>query len=67
MHMAAELKAGKAALLEALPAGARREAEAFFSAHGSVEAAQDLRHALMRGAARKLLAVGDFPFVEALG
>ena len=55
--MADQLKEGKAALVACLPPATAREAEAYFSPRGTVEAARDLRDTLFRGAARKLLAV----------
>ena len=81
MHMAEELRAGKAELIAVLhrqPAprssaagesgggdrqsavgSALREAEHFFSPRGALEAVLDLRDTLFRGAARKLLEVGE--------
>ncbi len=56
--MVEELRAGRVALLALLPAGEHlREAEHFFSPRGTLEAVQDLKDTLFRGAARKLMGV----------
>ncbi len=57
MHMAEEFKAGRTAILSCLGQHYQRDAEAYFSPTGTLEAAHDLRDTLFRGAARKLLAV----------